>query len=268
MELAKSEKEFIENYFGLTFENKKGRVLLAGNLKFSAIYDFQKREYKILDPSKEYAHANFIKDSYDIEIDLENKNIYRSVKETSEKIKSNVKKLNLNEIQDLHVQEDGRVCVAGYFDERDDISLKDFIIEVLIPFFYDQSYYAKKKIWPRNDYSHGYLGILENYYIKIKYLNPIKDAQKIRELSRRCIYFFADVVKDQKFLQYLSGALLDKSLIQKIASEKKCICRIGNDDNMFYYDCHSDAHRGFLYLAENVVRFRLKKHVLKVGHYK
>ncbi|MCK9293348.1 hypothetical protein M0P25_04695 [archaeon] len=240
MTINEQDKEFLHNFPKLKLK-KKGAVLV-GRLSFNASFDRRNKKYIIYDNKFDGIGVdNFIHDEYMIEINLSSSNIYRDVREIGNKIKEISQRKN-KDCKDLHFNENSqKVCLMGYFDEREKISLMEFLGEVVIPFFYDVSFYDRCNTWPRGSYSHGYLGLLENYYDNIKKQEDDYDFN----LSQKCIQFLEQEVNQttlNKFRFFLN--------LKKI---KECICgskkKLGN--------CHCKATNGFVILKRNMNKFNL-----------
>jgi len=128
------------------------------------------KEYLIAYENEEFnvPHNFFerIKDTYKIRI-IFDEYFLPSVYEISEKIKKFSKEENIPLI-DLHTYKNNGICYAGEFAKRkfilDKKGLRDFFEEMVIPFFYDQSYFRKHKQWIRGELQHGTVGVLEEYF--------------------------------------------------------------------------------------------------------
>lgn len=153
-----------QNYPTLNFKFENEIEIIAGKFEFSASFDKIKKQY-IINPSDDNRlRFRYIEDAYDIRIILPNKELeFPNVQETEGRIKNLAQKLK-KPLIDLHVYEDGICCIIGPYDESSEFSIENFINGPVLQFFYDQSYYEKYKEWPRGTYSHGYLGLIENYF--------------------------------------------------------------------------------------------------------
>jgi hypothetical protein len=142
-------------------------LVIKGILRFHAYYDKAKDGY-IFNPSGIIVDEKYdIADSYEISItspslgeDLP------VVTETNGRILSLARARNL-QFRDLHIYANGVCCLYPKpFDKikyPKGINMLDFICDLVIPFFYSQSYFERYGYWHVKPYSHGDLGILEYY---------------------------------------------------------------------------------------------------------
>jgi hypothetical protein len=234
---------FLSNFPGLKLKNK---ILLYGKLSFYVDFDRRRRKYIIYNGIPKDASDNFIHDSYDIEIDLSSVNIYRNVRETGRKIEK-VAVLKGKKYEDLHLYKDSqKVCLIGYFDENLNIQLQDFLLTVVIPFFYDQSFYEKFDKWPRGSYSHGLIGILENYHDTFN----MEEGEKI---TKKCLYFLKEVgdYGNKHMLSTICKLIRKK----KIRGHWMCLCKERKRFNI----CHKKAFLGIRLLKKNIRKFNLAR---------
>ena len=200
MEITKIDENTILGMFPeLTMSNR----ILEGTLKFAANFLKDQNSYEILDPKIGNAPIN---GEFKIQIDFSKSNPYREVYETGGKIMQLAEKLNIKNLSDLHVNktiENGSVkaCIAGYLQENQNIGFIRFIFEVVVPFFCDIVVFEKNegKLWPRGEFSHGALGILENYS---EQLMLTKD---IAGLTEQCIDELSKQGKDFEALKQFLG---------------------------------------------------------------
>lgn len=266
MRISQEDKQFIEqNFSGLKFYETNSGLVLKGKLHFVAYYDNNDRSYEIFATNEKYSDDSIIEDVYDIEIDLtptSDFNLYRNVRETGGKIQRVADKFR-KVIGDLHVFPDGKLCLIGYLDENSEIDLRIFLLDVVIPFFYDQSYFSLYKKWPRGEYHHAFLGLFENYYDNIKKLDS-KDDEKIKKLSSQCLNFFHEVANLSTANMFIWNKVKkiianNKSYNKKVRSGKLfCFCGTGLPREQFSI-CHRDAYKGFNLLRGNLRKFGLKK---------
>lgn len=165
MQVKEDEIHFLKEFFP---ELSLNGNIVSGTLRFVAHFSKKEKEYSLLRWNTQVDIKNLIRDSYQIEIDLSpEKNFYREVKNSDGRILKQARDKGIPS-SDLHVYENGahenKICLCGYLDEEKNISFKEFLCDKVIPFFYDQSFHEKNGAWPRGEYSHGCLGILENYY--------------------------------------------------------------------------------------------------------
>lgn len=263
MLVTKKDESFIKNYFpDLKFENNSNKLYLRGNLKLAVSFDKYSKKYKIfskqpLNKPKGY----LIEDSYEIEIELSAENVYRHVRELGNKIVVH---------PDYHKYPNGFLCVAGYLDEIQESDFRYFFCEIVIPFFYDQSCFKKYGFWPRPGFSHGFLGILENYRFKI--LKPKFDKYDLTGLCLEELKKILEKGKKNTFLNVVQGKhalskaqesismLEDKyKYILKLLESKKIadnvLCLECND---WFKKCHKTAFKGLKLLKQKIKHFNIK----------
>lgn len=156
-----------ENYPSLTYT--PNNQIISGELHFSMYYSADEPGY-VLHPDDSYASKDgiIIQDVYEIEVDLSQPKFLPPVRELGGRIFVSKEKWDIENIIDLHLYSDGTAClcppseIPAKFPNGFD--LRDFIEDLIVPFFYYQSFFEKYGREPWKAYSHGYLGILESYY--------------------------------------------------------------------------------------------------------
>ena len=168
MKITDKEIEWLGLHFpDLQYEADSQKIV--GELNFCAAYDNESREMIFDDSARQ--EDRFIQAVFRIKIDLKtfDANGWPKVYEVGERYRQIAKKWNI-EIIDLHVSsDDGRCCLGIKRGNNRSFSIRDFIPELIIPFFYRFSYTEKFGLAAsRNDlwgeYSHGEEGITE--YLK------------------------------------------------------------------------------------------------------
>lgn len=255
MQIKEDEIQFLKEFFPDLHVNGN---IVSGTLKFVAHFSKKNKEYKLLKWETEAQERDFlIRDSYQIEIDLSSeKNIYREVKNSDGRILKRARDKGIPS-SDLHVYDNGsyenKICLWGYLDENESVSFKQFLCEKIIPFFYDQSFHEKYGTWPRGEYSHGCLGILENYYDICRKTSTPDDLT-----TKKCISLMKDIASNN----------LDKNTwenIKKYLSKKKIKRHwpcIGKNNNyrlrnkkcnwMKFGECHNNAFLGLRILHKQI----------------
>lgn len=164
MLVSKKDRLWIRNnQLGLHFDNSGDNEFLIGYYEFFAAYDEQKFEYIINPRNSQCENFICISDKYNliILIPSESKR-FPKIWEIDNRIIGFAQKRGLPLI-DLHIYEDGEVCLVGPLDMSKQFSFLEFINGPVLQFFYDQSYYQQFGRWPRGQYSHGLLGLFENF---------------------------------------------------------------------------------------------------------
>ena len=170
MKITDKDIEWLGMYFpSLQYEEDSQKI--AGKLDFCAAYDNESGEVIFGDSARQ--EDRFIRAVFRIKIDLKtfDANGWPKVYEVGERYRQIAKKWNI-EIIDLHVSSDDGMCCLGIKRGNNRrFSIRDFLPELVIPFFYRLSYTEKFGLAAsRNDlwgeYSHREEGLRE-YYAEI-----------------------------------------------------------------------------------------------------
>ncbi len=165
MKITDKEIEWLGLYFpNLQYEPDSQKI--AGELDFCAAYENESGEVIISGSARQ--EGRFIRDVFETEICLKifDTNGWPKVYEVGKRHRQIAKKWNI-EIIDLHVSSDDGMCCLGIKRGNNrNFSIKNFLPELVIPFFYRLSYTEKFGIAAsRNDlwgeYSHGEEGLGE-----------------------------------------------------------------------------------------------------------
>ena len=228
-----------DNYPDLVFKNYSSKEILEGNFQFSASFDKSKKQY-ILNPSFKNKFKNkFIQDTYKIRIVLpDSTSSLPKVLEIDNRIKKISENLNLPLI-DLHLYEDGSGCILGKLDEVTKFTLQEFITGPVLQYFFDISYFEIYKEWPRGTYSHGHLGIIENYYDKV--------LSRDNSLDERCI---KSLKAYQSEWQIIKRILLR---YEKPRGHWSCLC--GSKKKL--RTCHPNVFKGLWHLHTYYEKIKL-----------
>lgn len=152
----------------LKVEEDLESVVIVGELAFEMVYVPDKNKFIVFPPKNYSGRGTLIKDKYDIRIVVPKINSpdLPKVYATGPRITEVAKRKSLP-TYDLHFNFDGSAClyVAGKEKEYfpDDFDFKIFMNQLIIPFFYAQSYFQKFDEWPWGEYAHGIMGIFEWY---------------------------------------------------------------------------------------------------------
>jgi len=179
-----------QNYPQLKFSQECEIVVLEGSFDFVAAYVEQEDRYVINPNEPDASGLKIIRDSYEVKITLHNeKSVLPKVQEVGGRIKS-VAETHGMQLADLHIYPDNTLCMVGPFDGRIDLTLPQFLDGPVLQTFYDQSYFEKYGRWIRGQYSHGILGLIENYYDRILGGEDLADeclARLWASNSRNCL---------------------------------------------------------------------------------
>lgn len=209
--------------------------MITGDFQFKASFDDRNQRYTI-NPQDD--NSQIISDCYKLRIEVSPNNDFPDVFETENRIPSE---------QDFHKNPDDRsLCLVGPFDRLKKFSIEEFLDGPVLQFLYDQSYFKKYNIWPRGEYSHGTLGLIENYYEKISL---------IPDINEKCLILLSRSSDFEKYRAVLAGQ-------GKIKSHHQCICGSGqiyrkcSHMKVFYglWNLHKFVHK---HQAEQRVRYRI-----------
>lgn len=239
-----SDKSQILEYLELAQPNLKleSSSLIKGRLVFAM------REveigYELLDPSIHYDDPRIIQDEYFISIEwnIINKP-YPVVKEDGNRICDSFKWLSkkvawISHLRDLHLYEEDNslcLCTNSEYEIRypEGIKINELIEELIIPFFYYQSYLQRNLKEPYSGRGHGILGILEY----------LEESRQIPQLDK--ITF--------EILQREYPQTLNSIRVKKPSSSRMCIC----GSNRKGKKCHWSATRGAKLLYEYIQKSKL-----------
>lgn len=147
------------------------------------------------------------------------------VYETSGKLQSIAKVLNVAKIEDIHVNSDNSLCLAIYGREQECFSegfaIIEFFENCLEPYLFWISYYEKFGKPPWKEYAHGSLGYLELYAEDRLTFSKIQQKIPLKEFSKYLYHY-----------DFLNN---------------KCLC----GKNMSMNKCHYDIYRGLKKFKEN-----------------
>lgn len=215
---------------------------INGLLNFDMIYDKKTDEY-VISPGDDVSYNGVrIKDSYKIKVIFQ-KNANSQlpqVYETGARITTLANKRSLP-IRDLHINGNRSVCLCivdremEYFTSG--FSLGDFFNKLVIPFFYEQSYFRKNSIWPWGEYAHGIFGVIERY------------GEAENHSKSETIEIFNRIVSSDKW--FLICPVLKKR--KYIQDYKKCFC----GSRKKFRDCHPKVIAGILRLKYDLIKYMI-----------
>lgn len=212
-----------ENHPDLLFDSAS--QIIHGNLYFKMYYSVHEPGY-VLNPDEPYEEKDgiVIEDVYEIEINLLKQGFLPSVQEVGGRILKSKKKWGIEDLIDMHVYSDSTACLCIPTEVQtrmpNGFNLKDFFENLLIPFFYYQSFFEKYGKEPWRGYSHGCLGILESY------LN-------YKDISLENVNFFLNILPDN-----LKDSILRN---HKIKGHHFCLCK----SRKKFRKCHKNALFGY-----------------------
>lgn len=151
----------------LKVEENPESVIISGGLIFEMVYEPDSDKFFVF-PKNYSGKGVLIRDQYDIRIIVSKTSSpdLPKVYAIGSRIAEVAKQKSLP-TYDLHFNFDGSAClyVAGKEKEYfpDDFDFKIFMNQLVIPFFYAQSYFQKFNEWPWGEYAHGIMGMFEWY---------------------------------------------------------------------------------------------------------
>lgn len=226
----KTREKVILNYPGLEFKEFDGKITLEGIFGFKATFNSNNNQY-IINPQVEDDYT--IIDRYQVTLNIPETDDFPTVFETAGRIPKE---------SDFHKNKDGSLCLAGPFDSIDDFPLDKFLDILLLQFLYDQSFNGKFKFWPRGEYSHGPLGLIENYYDRLG---------QISQLEEQCFAVFLKYKDNNEYQQYFKLIVSKK----RVKGHHPCVCGSGTQ----YRQCHNKVFRGLWTLQEYILRKQDRK---------
>lgn len=155
------------NYPQLVFEGGRPPLRLVGSIDFG---------YAPSRPSslvrKMFGDADCrITDSYDIKISFDRLpptySMLPVIQEVGGRIELVATRYGITSLSDAHISTDGTLCLCApaeahlYFSAG--FTLEEYVNNIVVPFFYGQSFFERYGTWPWGTYSHGWLGVLESY---------------------------------------------------------------------------------------------------------
>lgn len=213
-------------------------IKIEGKLLFRMLYREGENQYIINPRIEENGNKYSISDCYEMEVVLttsDNSNLPQVI-ERGGRIQKVLDKYNIKDSRDIHVYPVTNVaCLCARTEENfrmpKGFNIEDFINNLVIPFFYYQSYYEKYGEEPYQGYSHGPLGILENY-------TDIRDGscEKAKE-------FITALQKDKDWVIF-KGSLGSK---KKLKGFHTCLC----GKNIFR-KCHKKVFEGLWKLRDDI----------------
>lgn len=230
-----------ENFPSLQITQEDKVTVLQGLLSFDLYYDHNARQFLYDPPEKLHPDKYRIRDIYKIEIRFvrNGTSSLPQVREIGGELESFSRKLGIKLI-DLHVQDNGTLCLCPRQEEKrrmpDGLNLDILFNQLIIPFFYSQSFYKKFRERPWADYSHGTLGTLE-YYVRSQ---VIKDEALV-------VSTLETIEDDQSAVEFYSLCLKH---INK-APKAPCPCL----SKKKFKDCHKEALEGLKKLKSEADHF-------------
>lgn len=233
-----------DNYPTLKIQDgRDGIIEIVGVLSFNMAFLGQGKPY-IINPPGDYSEGIKIQDKYQIRIELKKSDFsdLPQVYEIGSRLNNIAQSRNLRTV-DLHINPSGAVCLcikpeeAGYLPSG--FNLRDFFQNLVIPFFYAQSYFEKNNSWPWGQYSHGGIGLIE-WYLR----NQNQGPEVIKELFDR-------LKRDKNCWPMFQRLLRSKNAIK---GHTECIC--GKKEKL--RDCHPEIFKGIWKLKQDIKALKIQ----------
>ena len=223
------------------YKGNNGDIEIAGVLNFSMTY--QEGKSYVINPAPDYAEGIRIQDGYQIKIEYKASEFsdLPQVFETGSRIAKIAQNRNLKP-EDLHINPSGAVCLCIKPEETGNLpagfNIADFFNNLVVPFFYAQSYFEQYNSWPWGQYSHGDLGFIE-WYLQQK------------EATSQSVVIFLERLKKYNSWQNLKQLL---ELKHNVKGHHLCIC----GKNEKFRKCHPEVLQGVWKLKKDIKRFGIE----------
>ena len=176
LSLRQADLEWLSTRFpGLRYDSEAG--VITGGLELRAAYDSEQEELRIGSDDATASMDSYLSDSFSVRIELDvfDLNGWPAVYEVGGRHARIASRENI-EIIDLHFYPNGACCLGLQFLADRRTTLKEFMDEMVVPFFYRLSYteahgigVARQFLWA--EHSHGDQGLQE-------YLSDLADIAK------------------------------------------------------------------------------------------
>ena len=244
LSIKKEDIEWLKKYYpALKIHYKDNKATeVIGDLYFSMVFLEEGKPY-IINPDYGYSNGVKIKDKYQIRIELKGSEFsdLPQVYETNSRLKKVADSRNIKK-EDLHINPSGAACLCIKPEEAASLpngfNFQDFFNNLVIPFFYAQSYFEKNNTWPWGQYSHGIWGFIEWY---LKQDNPTRKSTED---------FLEQLQKYNNEWQLLKNLLTPK---REVKGHQQCIC--GKDEK--FRNCHKDILHGIWKLKQDIAKFSI-----------
>ena len=242
--LNDNDKEWLQAHYPSLKVHVKDKKLfeIIGSLRFSMAFSGEGKPY-VINPPQNYNEGVKIEDEYKVRIELRGSEFSNlpQVYESDGRLEKIARDRNLR-LEGLHINPSGAACLCIQQEETDNLpsgfNLKDFFNNLVIPFFYAQSYFEKNNTWPWGQYSHGVWGFIEWYLRQEK---PV--STKTDDLLQRLQRYGNEWTKIKTVL----------APNYRIKGHHNCIC--GKMEKM--RNCHPEVLRGFWRLKQDISDFKI-----------
>lgn len=244
MRLDKNDIQWIRKYYPDLMGKDSSQSRLSGTLKFSALYD-KGSERCVINPDTSIEPQQLhIKDQYDIEINFSTveKKRLPLVRETGDRLKNVAEQKGLSSA-DIHCFKDWHSCLCFELEIPDYLpngfNVQDFFHNLLIPYFYAQSYFEKYDEWPWGEYAHDILAFFEWYYYR-----KITEPEKI--IKENLLF-----LKKQKLWKQIKDLLHPK---KQVKGHHYCLC----GSQLKFRDCHPEMLKGIWKMKYDIAKYKIR----------
>jgi len=216
-----------ETYPGFEYNSQDGRIRCV--IPFRMYYYEKEPDIYVINPDETYKQRPgcLIEDIYEVDIFLDNELLIPRVKERGGRILRSKEKWGLRNLIDMHVFLDHTLCLCPFAEQKirlpNGFNFHDFFENLLIPYFYYQSFFEQYGYEPWKGASHGDLGILESY----------SKTAKNRNISLEILYLY---------LANLSPAIRN-NILKKVPIMGHHLCKCGS--GRIFRKCHQEALTGY-----------------------
>lgn len=221
-----------DNHPDLVYIDERKQVV--GELDFRMYYDQKIPDKYIINPTSKFAleDKRLVTDVYEITIDFNSNTKIPDAFETGGRIEASAEKWGIESLIDLHVYPNRSLClcIPLEWDIKlpNGFNLADYFTNLLIPYFYYQSFFEKYGEEPWKGYAHGDIGLLESFHRRA--LN--------NKLSNEIVEMYFEGVTSN-----LKKKLNTRRMIK---GHHLCFCGSGQKIR----NCHREAQFGFNSLNE------------------
>jgi len=246
LELSSDDRKWLsKEHSSLKVEENLGSIVVLGSLTFEMVYEPDDDKFFVF-PRDYKGKGVLIKDQYDIRILIPKTSApdLPKVYAIGSRITDVAKQKSLP-TYDLHFNFDGSACLYVVGKEKEyfpnDFDFKIFMNQLVIPFFYAQSYFQKFGEWPWGEYAHGISGMFEWYN---EQENPTES--NVKQMLERL-----KIADDWKLI---SGKFKGKNWVK---GHSDCLCGSGKKMR----NCHNIALRGMWKFGNDVKKHNLDQNI-------
>lgn len=220
--------------------------LLAGLFAFRMYYSDEEPDTYVINPdnSIDFTKGHLIEDEYNIEMRFSERYPIPIIKETQGRILHSKEKWKVKNLIDMHVFPDETLCLCPIAEIAlrlpDGFNLRDYFENLLIPYFYYQSFFEKYGYEPWKASSHGDLGIFESYF------KTVQSGQITPKVLGLYLATLSEVTRN--------------SILQNVIIKGHHICICGS--GLMFRKCHLTALQGYKKMLEDHLHYNKMKCII------